>query len=339
MSLFRRAGAAFLRVLGVSADPAAEADRVIVYAKTVSGVTQLFIRASDGTVTQLTPAASGRAGVTGDGSDGDVVLGAGTTTLARDMFYNSLEIPVGSNLAPDGYRIFVKGTLTLNGTINRDGLPGASTGHPAAGGTGFSTANRSLGGSASGGNGNAGAGTAGTASNPTAPLVTASGGAGGAGTNIGGAGGVSTPVVSPSSGGLRVALWSIEGRASGVSAQIAGGAGGGGGGGTFGGPGVGSSGGGGGAGGGYVVVSAGAIIGTGSITANGGAGGNGHPDGVSAAAAGGGGGGNGGIVAIYSANNTFPPTMTANGGAGGGVNGAGVAGAAGAVGGVYTFSG
>jgi hypothetical protein len=306
------------------------------------GSSLLYVKTGAAT-TDWTPLLGGTGasggGLTGDGSDGDVVLGAGTTTLVRDMFYDNLTVPVGSTLAPDGYRVFVRGTLTLDGAIQRDGLAGASVGVPATGGAGVSTVNRPLAGQAGGGNGNAAAGAAGTNANPTAPGYVAAGGAGGAGTNAAGAGGTSTPPAAPGSGGLRMAVWAIMGRASGTSGQIGGGPGGGGGGGTFGGPGVGAGGGGGGAGGGYLVVSAGAITGAGSITANGGAGGAGHGDGAGVTAAGGGGGGGGGIVVVYSANGTFPPTVTANGGAAGAGFSGGAAGNNGPLGQVMMFTG
>jgi hypothetical protein len=282
-------------------------------------------------------AVSSGGGLTGDGSDGDVVLGAGTTTLVRDMFYNNLTVPAGSTLQVDGYRVFVRGTLTLEGEITRTGLAGASVGGPpAAGGAGVSSVNRPLGGTSGGGAGNSGAGSAGTNTASTAPGYTASGGAGGAGTNAAGAGGTATPVPAPGSGGLRMAVWAIMGRASGTSSQVGGGPGGGGGGGTFGGPGVGAIGGGGGAAGGYLVVAAGIITGAGSITANGGAGGAGHGDGAGATAAGGGGGGGGGIAVVYSGNNVFP-TVTANGGAAGAGYSGGAAGNAGPAGQVMLF--
>lgn len=64
----------------------------------------------------------------GDGSDGDVTLGAGTTTLSRDMYYNNLTIPNGATLKTNCYRIFVKNTLTTTGTgnINNNGLNGTN---------------------------------------------------------------------------------------------------------------------------------------------------------------------------------------------------------------------
>lgn len=68
----------------------------------------------------------------GDGSDGDVVISGGTT-LTADMYYDDLTVNVGISLNAGGYRIFVKGILTNNGTIHRDGIDGGIGG---AGGDG-----------------------------------------------------------------------------------------------------------------------------------------------------------------------------------------------------------
>jgi len=54
-----------------------------------------------------------------DGSDGNVVISS-NTTLTRDMFYNNLTINNGFVLSPDGYKIYVKWTLTNNWTIRRN---------------------------------------------------------------------------------------------------------------------------------------------------------------------------------------------------------------------------
>ena len=54
-SIARRAASALAKYIFSAADPANEAGRIIVYAKAVAGVTQLFAISSDGTVTQLTP--------------------------------------------------------------------------------------------------------------------------------------------------------------------------------------------------------------------------------------------------------------------------------------------
>lgn len=67
----------------------------------------------------------------GDGSDGDVVISA-NTNLSSDMFYDDLTINSGFTLNPAGYRIFVKGTLTVNGAISTNGAAG---GNGSVGGT------------------------------------------------------------------------------------------------------------------------------------------------------------------------------------------------------------
>jgi len=54
-SAFRRAGAALLKIWERTGDPAAEADKVIVYSKDVTGASQLFARISSGPIYQLTP--------------------------------------------------------------------------------------------------------------------------------------------------------------------------------------------------------------------------------------------------------------------------------------------
>lgn len=53
----------------------------------------------------------------GDGSDGDVGISS-NTTLTRDMLYDDLIILSGFTLTTAGYRVFVRGVLTNNGTIN-----------------------------------------------------------------------------------------------------------------------------------------------------------------------------------------------------------------------------
>lgn len=53
MSLFRRAGALIAKVVSSPADPAAEAGALQLYAKTISGIVQLFTRASNGTIQQI----------------------------------------------------------------------------------------------------------------------------------------------------------------------------------------------------------------------------------------------------------------------------------------------
>lgn len=55
MSILRRAGAALGRLVQSSSDPSAEAERVMLYAKDVSGSAELFARSSGGVISQLTP--------------------------------------------------------------------------------------------------------------------------------------------------------------------------------------------------------------------------------------------------------------------------------------------
>lgn len=54
-SILRRGASKLLTFLERTADPAALAGRVHVYAKDVSGTNQLFARTEDGTISQLTP--------------------------------------------------------------------------------------------------------------------------------------------------------------------------------------------------------------------------------------------------------------------------------------------
>ena len=65
----------------------------------------------------------------GDGSDGDVTISA-DTSLSRDMYYNNLTVSTGYTLNPNGYRIFVKGTLTIQSgaKISRSGNDGTAGG-------------------------------------------------------------------------------------------------------------------------------------------------------------------------------------------------------------------
>lgn len=73
----------------------------------------------------------------GQGTDGDATIAA-NTTLSRDWYYNNLTINNGVTLTTSGYRIFVKGTLTLNGTIS---VSGTTTGTIHAGTTSANVGN------------------------------------------------------------------------------------------------------------------------------------------------------------------------------------------------------
>ncbi len=68
----------------------------------------------------------------GEGTDSDVTIASGTTTLTKDMYYNNLTVNSGATLFTNGFRVFVKGTFTNNGTV---GMPTA-TEHSVADGSG-----------------------------------------------------------------------------------------------------------------------------------------------------------------------------------------------------------
>ncbi len=50
----------------------------------------------------------------GDGIDGVVAISAGTTTLARDMYYATLTMSGTGKLNTNGFRVFVSGTLDIS---------------------------------------------------------------------------------------------------------------------------------------------------------------------------------------------------------------------------------
>lgn len=260
-------------------------------------------------------------GIYGDGSDGNVTIAAGTTTLTRDQYYDQLT--VNGTLDCAGYRVFCKTSCLVNsgGAITHNG--NAASG--ATGGTGLGFSGTSL-----GGNGQAGAnGGTGNGSNTSNLSTNAKGGRGGAGgngtPNFGGTAGTVTTPAGMNSG--RNAIQGITGAAMGLVggtysvAEFWGGTGGGGGGGD----GT-NSGGGGGSPAQMLVLAAKSINNAGTISANGGAGAAGV-----AGNSGGGGGGGGGVVFVTS--HTYSGTVpTAAGGAGGAGVGTGTAGAAGSAG-------
>lgn len=79
--------------------------------------------------------------VFGSGEDGNVTISS-NTTLTQDKFYNNLTINSGFTLTTAGYRVFVKGTLTINSTgkiawNGNNGTAGQSiSGENPTGGTG-----------------------------------------------------------------------------------------------------------------------------------------------------------------------------------------------------------
>jgi hypothetical protein len=272
----------------------------------------------------------------GDGLFGDGVTGTatitGTTTLSAEAYYNNLTISSTGILKPAGFRIFVKGTLTVDsgGTINDDGNPGSGV----TGGTGLGarqTLNAASGGGgngSSGGNGSVGGGATNSSLNDTG--VAPTGGKGGDGApNTGGNGGsAGQPAQAQRWQGT---AWQQQGRFSNGTAtgQFNGGSGGGGGASSA----ATCTGGGGGSGGGSVWIAAKYVINNGRISANGGNGANGFGG---AGNAGGGGGGGGGNVCVGTLSYTGSGLLQALGGKGGTALASGVAGADGAAGSTTT---
>lgn len=282
-------------------------------------------------------------GMYGDGRDGNVTLGAGTTSLTRDMYYDTLTVPNGAILDPNGWIVFCKTSCTVNagGIIERDGGNGGVGGNanaavaPSSGAAGLGLRDdgfNALGGSGAGTAGKAnaakGAGS-GATSSPTGMWGEGGDGGGGgnsesnqfgAGNATGGAGTATTdffrrrldPIFNINF------LQLIEGGTGGR-----GGASGGGDGGSWG-----ASGGGGGGGGGVIAIYAKDITNNGTIRANGGTGGaGGNSDGAGGAGGGGGGAGGGAIYLYY--DTITAGTIQVNGGTGGA---AGTSGGAGFVG-------
>jgi Major tropism determinant N-terminal domain len=300
----------------------------------------------DGATVWNSLAYSGQTGATqtanyrsfGDGSDGNVTISSGVTTLTRDMYYSNLTINGTGQLFTNNYKVFVKGSLNLtaagvgainnNGASANNGTNGASGG---AGGTAATVTAATLGAASpgTGGNGSANNGSAGTSSGAFigdggAQNGAVAGGAGGTGT--GGTAGNSPGFTIQSS--LRYVTNFLRGAALVGGGMPGVGGGGGGGDGTF----VGGGGGSGGGGGGIVAMYVNNILKSSSTSASaiqsigamGGNAGNGDPAG-STGGGGAGSAGGGGLVVIYY-NNLFGPivsNMIDVSGAAGGVGGTG----------------
>lgn len=255
----------------------------------------------------------------GDGSDGTVTI-AVDTTLARDMYYENLTVNAGINLSTGGFRIFVRGTLTLNGVIRNNGGNGLADGT-----AGQAAAEGFL---ATGDNGGAGGAAAGVVGDNSINSLGGPGGAGGSGSGgAGGGGGTANP---PSEGfgglgGPRAVPNALTGSTVGP-VFYEGGAGGGGGGGD------GTAGGGGGGGGGCIMISARVWAGSGVVQALGGNGGS-----PAAGNRGGGGGGGGGWIVGISDGGISGITFDVSGGTMGTGSGTGTNGVNGSVGRTYTL--
>jgi hypothetical protein len=282
----------FLDLTGISAPPSPGAGTTRIYRDAADGV--LKGKNPDGTVAPLGGTVFD---IFGDGSDGDVTVTA-ATTLTRDMFYNNLTVAGGVTLKSNGFRIFVRNTLTLgtnavidnsgrDGDSGGSGAPGGTMGGGGSGGTGVAGSGYGGGGGGSilivardiswgagskiaargGRGGHGGEGTAFVNGNPGVSLPYGMGGAGGAGGGTpesgGGAGGTTNPSLRSSVRSPIVATVWFSG------ALLGGGAGGGSGGSSA----YLRSGGGGGGGGGAIVVLYSSFSGTPALDVSGGAGG------------------------------------------------------------------
>jgi len=153
----------------------------------------------------------------GDGSDGDLTIASGTTTLTETKYYNNIWVKSGANLtANEPMLLFVKGQLLVDGTVHMNGKGGAAglggtigPSAPGPGGVGApAPAPANVPGNPGGVGGAAGtgggAGTTGSAGFAGAPgFAGGAGGAGGAGSPgaPGGSGAASTDGVGPAAPG------------------------------------------------------------------------------------------------------------------------------------------
>lgn len=298
------------------------------------------------------------AGTYGDGSDGDLSIPSGTTTLTAPTYYRDLTISGTGVLAPDGFEVVVSEILDLTaapaGAIERpagagtnaSGTSGVSGGTAPGFAAGWVLGTTNAGGSgANGGTSTGSNSSAPTSSSPSIGAVTGgAGGAGGAGSS--GAGGGGGGGNTNSAGAMRRQWLPDTDRRSSSSftGAVSGGIGGrGGAGGGGNGSSAGGGGGGGGAGGYPLTIRARVIKVAGAaasaIRARGGSGGNGFSTASSNCGGGGGGGGGSGgwirIICDYIVGTAgdIVDVRGGNGGNGGNGNGTGVGGAGGGAGG------
>lgn len=116
----------------------------------------------------------------GDGSDGDAVCDGSTSvtgmsrsgstyTMTRDVYFDDLTINASVIVNMNGYRVFVRDTLTVNGLIHRNGNAGGNASGTTGGSGGAALADGYLKGSLAGATGGNGAnGGSSTSDNPTA---------------------------------------------------------------------------------------------------------------------------------------------------------------------------
>lgn len=267
-------------------------------------------------------------GFFGTGVDGDLSYSGAGLGLSNDMYYNNVTLSGVGNLQLNGYRVFVKGTLTFDNTTSTLGsirnIGGNGSGSTAGAAT---TAGMYI---ASGAGSTGGAGGTTTGSQAAAPATVANAIGSQGGTGRPGSAGTSGAGGALRAGATITTTWNwfrpeINLNVTGTT-KPSGGSGGGGGGGGGGNGSAGGAGGGGGGGGGIVIVLANIIEFKGTCTAplfsaKGGNGGNGTNGPAANRGAGGGGGGGGGgyIMVICKDIIGTPPTdwIDASGGAGG----------------------
>lgn len=239
----------------------------------------------------------------GDGSDGNVTVSSGTTTLTRDMYYNNLTMSGTGIINTAGWMIFVAGILDITaagaGAIQFNGNNGASATTTAGAAIGATLVGNTVGGSSAataGKTGVAGAGVNSTASSNATGNGGNGGTSGNAGTGSGGAGG--TGAAAGGMTALPIRRWETN-LLLGVTLLVGGNGGTGGPSGSGNGTNQGGGGGGGGGGAGVVAIFAktinrGASTAANCIQANGGTGGAGGTASATGATKGGGGGAGGG---------------------------------------------
>ena len=290
------------------------------------------------------------------------VYAIATVNLTSDVFYDNLTVLTTAMINPNGYRIFVKNTLTFEGLgkifcNGGDGVVGVDGGGlgTAAGGAGGAAANTagSLPASSAGNNGGTGSSSAPTAGSSTniakgVGVAGVAGGTGGTGVSgsgaAGGAAGTITGTVYNKLNNFISAYNFFDVNPS--FTQFSGSSTSGGGGGGMGSAGPNTTGGGGGgsgASGGIVWVAARKIVTSGTNTYLQAIGGNGAAGGAGAGAAsygsgGGGGGGSGGVVVLTYSRKTGSGVIDVSGGSGGAAGTTGsTAGTAGLTGKTYIF--
>jgi hypothetical protein len=262
-------------------------------------------------MTNISPLGFGLPYLFGDGSDGDVVIAAGTTTITNTPIkqYMNLTVALGATLKADSYgcSIFVRERCSIEGTLHANAANLYSNGAAGLAGVGAGGAGggevRSYGGNGGGGGESEASGFDG--GNGGINVINQAAAGGGTGLVTEGADGYDMDTQY-----TLLAAFTISQTERDKALFSYGSGGGGGGGGTVGDGGIGGN------GGGYIILFANELTVSGTISANGENGADGATDG------GGGGAGGGGVIYIVTRKLTQTGTITSTGGTGG--TGAGV---------------